>query len=192
MKPLRKLRQFPAALVLLGSLAGCASPNPALYTIAAQPGPTVSGGPKIVELRDVSLAGYLERTQIVRSSDGYRLDVMANDWWGEPPGAMIGRVLAVELAQRLPGSNVYGERGAISLNPDASISVNIQRMDLDRSGELVLLAQAVAEFPRRHGSEAKTFRITRPVPTATTQDEVAAISAAIGELADGLALMLRP
>ena len=40
-------------------------------------------------LRQIGLARYLERSQIVRSSENYRLDVMANDWWGEPLGAML-------------------------------------------------------------------------------------------------------
>ena len=34
----------------------------------------------------IGLARYLERSQIVRSSENYRLDVMSNDWWGEPLG----------------------------------------------------------------------------------------------------------
>ena len=192
---MKRYLTFPSALAafaLLTLLTGCTSPNPALYTIAVQPGPAVAGGPKIIVLRDIGLAGYLDRPGIVRASDGYRLEVMSNDTWGEPLGAMIGRVLAVELAQRLPGSNVYGERGVISPNPDATVAVNIQRMDIDSSGNLELLAQAEIEFSHRKDTPAKTFQISKPVASVTTPDEVAAISAAISELADGVAHMLRP
>jgi uncharacterized protein len=179
------------AFALLAMLAGCASKSPALYTIAIQPGPTVAGGPKTVELHDIGLAGYLDRPAIVRSSDAYRMEVMANDMWGESLGAMIGRVLAEELAQRLPGSTVFGERGAISLNPDATVAINIQRMDIRGGNQLVLLAQVTVESRRRKDPAVKTFSISKPVASNTIPDEVAAISAAIGELADGLALMLR-
>jgi uncharacterized lipoprotein YmbA len=178
-------------LLLLALLAGCSSPNPVVYTIAVQPGPAIGGGPKVVELRSISLAGYLDRPAIVRSSDGYRLDIMGNDTWGEPLGSMIGRVLAVELAQRLPGTNVYGERGAISMNPDATVAINIQRMDIGSDGQLMLMAQVAVEFSRRKDTLARTFTIVKPVTAANTSAEVAAISAAMSDLADGLAQMLR-
>ena len=46
---------------------------------------------------------------------------MANDWWGEPLGAMLSRVLVEELGQRLPQSTVISETGAVSAPPDATI-----------------------------------------------------------------------
>src|SRR3954449_10637008 len=90
--------------LLLLALAGCRSANPNLYSLVVPPGPVLQGGPKVVALRDVSLAGYLDRQQIVRSSEDYRLTVAENDWWGEPFGGMLTRVLATGLAQRLPRS----------------------------------------------------------------------------------------
>jgi uncharacterized lipoprotein YmbA len=87
----------------LTGLAGCSSSNPELYTLNAVPGVALPGGPRWVVLREISLARYLERDQIVRSSEGNRLDVRANDWWGEPLGGMLSRVLVENLSQRLPG-----------------------------------------------------------------------------------------
>ena len=99
-----------------GGAAGgsCASPNPSLYTLAVVPGPTHPGAPRRIELREIALAHYLERSQIVRSSEDYRLDVLGNDWWGEPLDSMLSRVLVQELSQRLPGSTVFAENGAIT------------------------------------------------------------------------------
>ena len=91
-----------------------------------------AGAPRVIELRAIAIARYLERSQIVRSSEDYRLDVMGNDWWGEPLDAMMSRVLVQELNQRLPGSTVFGENGAISTPPDATVEINMQRFDLDR------------------------------------------------------------
>ena len=107
-----------AALALAAALVACASPNPVLYTIAPVSGAVQAGGPKVVALQQIILARYLERSQIVRSSENYRLDVMSNDWWGEPLGAMLSRVLIEELGQRLPQSvdvslrRVFGVRHA--------------------------------------------------------------------------------
>ena len=47
---------------------------------------------------------------------------------------MMSRILVQELNQRLPGSTVYGDSGAISTPPDATVEINLQRFDLDRDG----------------------------------------------------------
>jgi uncharacterized lipoprotein YmbA len=192
MKRMHLNRRRLVALAFPIAFAACSSANPVLYTVAVKQGPVLPAGPKIVQLRDVGLAGYLDRKEVVRSSDGYKLAVQNNDWWGEPVGPMISRVLIVELSQRLPDSNVYAEGGAISVDPNATVAVNIQRADLDQAGAFVLLAQAVVKFNRPTRTVAKTFSITRRAPTPNVAGQVAAMSEALGELADGLAQMLQP
>src|SRR4051794_3700381 len=113
-------------LALPFAAAACSSADPVLYTVAVKPGPALDRGPAVVRLREIGLAGYLDRREIVRSSDGVRLDVARNDWWGEPLGTMLARVLVVELSQRLPQSNIYSEDGAITADPNAVLAVNIQ------------------------------------------------------------------
>jgi uncharacterized lipoprotein YmbA len=172
--------------------AACSSPDPRYYSIVARNGPALPAGPKIVRVKGIGLASYLDRREIVRSSEGYRLDVMANDWWGESLGSMLGRVLVLELSQRLPGSSVYGESGAINLDENASVGVNIQRLDADRAGALILIAQVAIDFNRPRRTAARNFNISKPLPTPDVPGLVAAISDAIGELADGIAGMLQP
>jgi len=178
-------RRLIFALVLL--LDGCSSPSPALYTIAPVDGPTHANSPPVVLLEQVALEHYLERSQIVRSSENYRLDVMSNDWWGEPLSAMMSRVLVTELGQRLPSSLVISESGAISATPDATIALNIRRMDEDASGTLILHAQVSVTLRKsaRPAMRDLSFRVAPP--TSGTAGEVAAISQALGQLADAIA-----
>ena len=180
----------PAVLGFLTLVAACSSPSPVLYTIAPVQGPVHPGGPKVIVLQQISTAHYLERSQIVRSSENYRLDVMSNDWWGEPLSAMLSRVLTEELGQRLPQSTVIGETGAVSASPDATIELNMQRLDEDASGNVVLQAQASVSFKGRPGPVLRSFRFVVTPPAADIQGEVTAISTALGQLADGLASML--
>jgi uncharacterized lipoprotein YmbA len=179
-----------AVLGLLTVIAACSSPSPVLYTIAPVQGPVQPGGPKVIVLQQISTAHYLERSQIVRSSENYRLDVMSNDWWGEPLAAMLSRVLTEELGQRLPQSTVIGETGAVSASPDATVELNVQRLDEDASGNVVLQAQASVSFKGRPGPVLRSFRFVVTPPAADIQGEVTAISTALGQLADGVALML--
>ena len=185
MRPILPRRTFVSFVGLL--LTSCASPNPALYTLEVPPGVVRRGGPRVIELRGIGLAHYLERSQIVRSSENYRLDVLPNDWWGEPLDAMIGRTLAHALTQRLPGSTVYLESGAISAEPDATVQVNVQRLDQDSSGAVRLVAQfAVVQ----RGSDTRGVALEVPIHGSTTADLVAAMSEAIGKLADRIAASL--
>jgi uncharacterized lipoprotein YmbA len=177
-------------LGLLTVIAACSSPSPVLYTIAPVQGPVQPGGPKVIVLQQISTAHYLERSQIVRSSENYRLDVMSNDWWGEPLAAMLSRVLTEELGQRLPQSTVIGETGAVSASPDATVELNVQRLDEDASGNVILQAQASVSFKGRPGPVLRSFRFVVTPPAADIQGEVTAISTALGQLADGVALML--
>ena len=180
-----------SVLGLLAALAACSSPSPDLYTIAPVPGVPHAVSPKVVVLQQIGLERYLERLQIVRSSEDYKLDVMANDWWGEPLGAMLSRVLVDELQQRLPQSVVISEVGAVSAPADATVTLNIQRMDKDASGNLILSAQAGIIFKGRAATPVlRNFRFSVTLDSPRIPGEVAAISAAVGQLADGLAAML--
>jgi len=176
------------ALALIAVLpAACASPNPSLYTLASVPGRTRTGAPRLIEVRAAALPQYLERSEIVRSTENYRLDVLPNDWWAESLSSMLSRVLVQDLLQRLPNSTVYSDTGAISALPDATVAVNVQRFDVDRSG--VLLLQA--EVSVRHGKIAtRHVRLIVPVPGPATSSLVGAMSAAVGRLADEAAGML--
>jgi len=172
-------------------VAACSSPEPVLYTIPVKPGPVLPGGPRIVQLRDIGLASYLDRREIVRSSEGYKLGLARNDWWGEQLNSLLSRVIVVGLSERLPASTVYAEGGAISADPNAVVAVNVQRLDVDQGGTLQLLAQAAIEFNRPKRSAARTFRIAKPVATKDTAGQVAAIADAVAELTDGLAVLLQ-
>ena len=177
-------------LTLIAAFAGCSSPSPALYTIAPVPADAQGRGPRIVVLQPIGLARYLQRSEIVRSSDNYRINVVSNDWWGEPLSAMLSRVLIEELSQRLPQSTVLSSSSAVSVSPDATVELEVLRLDEDAAGLLVLQAQASVEFGRRGHPLVRSFHFIEMPPTPGTPGEVAAISTAVGQLADGLTSML--
>ena len=185
-------RRF-ASLALPLLAAACSSPDPVYYTVATRPGPTFPSGPKIVMLKDIGLASYLDRREIVRSSEGYKLDVMANDWWGESLGGMLGRVLVVELVSAPARQH------------------DLQRKRRHHRGPQRHRRHQPPASRRRQGRHAHPARPGRPssstgrgawrrapsrspsrMPTPNMSGLVAAISDAVGELADGIAALLQP
>jgi uncharacterized lipoprotein YmbA len=182
-------RQIIASLCGTLTVTSCASPSPNLYTIAPAPSITLSSKAKVVVLRSVGVSQYLIRRQIVRSSDNYRIDVLENDWWGEPLDAMLTRVLVQELSDRLPQSTVYQAAGAVTATPDASIEVELARLDL-ANGQLLLIAKAAVSSGGRVPVARRSFRILVTPPTTDTAGQVAATSSAVGQMADGIAEMV--
>lgn len=177
-----------SALAMLAALAGCSSPSPDFYTLAAVPGPAVAAGNRGVELRRIGLAGYLDRSQIVRATTDYRVRVADNERWGEPMGGMLDRVFTEDLVSRLPGASVFAESGAISTQPDLVVEVDVQRFDADADGTVVLLAQvAVRHDTGRSTATARTVRLTAKPLGDSTSALVAAMSQALGQLSDAVA-----
>lgn len=181
---------FLIGAAFLAALGACSSPDPVLYTIAPVSAAARSGGPKVILIEQVTIARYLDRSQIVTTSEDFRLNVKPNDWWGEPLGPMVRRVLQQELSQRLPQSIVLSESGGVSASPDATLDLDIQRLDEDGRGNLVLQAQAGFSFKGKKSPVVRAFNVAVPVPSADTKGEVTAISTAVGQLADGLATAL--
>ena len=178
--------------LLLGLVAsGCASPEPAYYTLAAVPGRPLGGGPVTVELRRPGIAGYLDRPEIVRAGSAYRLRVATGERWGEPFGDLLGRVLAEDLNQRLPGTSIFTAAGAISAQAIISVELDVQRFDLDAGGDVVLLAQVALSRTRRGAATTRVFRLTQRPVGPSTADLVGAMSISLGALADAVADMLR-
>ena len=66
----------------------------------------------------------------------------------------------------------------------------MQRLDLERDGNLVLIAQGSVTFKNREFPVTRDFRISLPPPSAGVEGQVAATSTALAEVADRLAEML--
>ena len=179
------------ALLLVLAAAGCQSPEPNYFTLAPVPGQAAPGGPRLVELQRPGLAGYLDRPGIVRANSDVQLRVAQTERWAEPLGDLIGRILSENLGQRLPGTSVFTTAGSISAQPDARIELDVQRFDLDASGDVVLLAQVAVSRGRGSPAAARTVRQTLRPASPATRDLVAAMSTVLGGLADTVAGMLR-
>jgi uncharacterized lipoprotein YmbA len=125
----------------LGSLAACSSANPNYYRIGAVPGAPLAGGPPAVEVRSISIPGYLDREGIVKQANAYKLDIHENDIWAEPLAGMLEDALVSDLQTRLQGSTVIGAGGSIGANANLLVETNVLRFDPDPDGQMVLQLQ---------------------------------------------------
>lgn len=137
----RRLRRRDAMPLLAAAVAGCGLSDGPLYTLTPEPGPMLTGAPRNVAVRGVSLPQFLQRQDIVRSSAAPLAWGPPSEWWAEPLDVMIGQVLALNLIQRLPGTRVFLDLQAPHTATDAWIDLSILRFDTERTGEAVVQAQ---------------------------------------------------
>ncbi|HEX7662864.1 MAG TPA: PqiC family protein [Polyangiaceae bacterium] len=190
---MRMLRALTTISLFTAAFAACgSSPEPTYYALSPTQAAAESGGPHLVKIRKPGLAGYLDRASIVKKVVDNRLKIAADEQWAEPLGDMLGRVLAQDLGTRMPGSLFFTEDGAIGVDPNALLEVNVQRLDIGDDGDVVLLAQVAVEVPTAHATPVSKSVTLRAKPSGSdTQAVVAAASVVVGQLSDVCAAMLR-
>ena len=185
----------PAALALCASVAlvGCgSSPEPTFYALAPSHGAAQPGAPRAIRIRRLAIPPYLDRPEVVRGLVNHRLAIAADERWGAPLDEMLGRVLAEDVEQRSPGSLVFSETGAISVDADATVEVDLQRLEVDPSGEVTLVADVAVERGQAHtASASRAVNLKKSPSAAGTPGLVAAMSDLVGELADQITALLR-
>ena len=129
---------------------------------------------------------------MVLKSAGYTLAVNSQIRWAEPLGDMIGRVLSEDLGQRLPGSSVFAESGAISATPDVRVEVDVLRFDEDGSGTVVLQAEVAVERGTSHQPLAtRHVQLTAQPGGPGAAALAASLSGLLGQMADEVAGSVR-
>ncbi|WP_428376449.1 PqiC family protein [Lichenicoccus sp.] len=178
-----------AAMPLL--LAGCGGSEPSYYTLAFVPGQPGGGGPLSVEVRTPSVAPSLQRDHIVRNDEDYRLRTVEDAAWADALDEMIGRTLALDLSQRLPGAGVFTQGSAISTTPTALVELDVQRFAADSAGRAELQATLSVHRPDSGPAGSRSLHLTRQPDGPGTAALVAALSTLLGQASDQVAEMLR-
>jgi uncharacterized protein len=169
-------------------LTACArSPRPTFYTLSAHEGEARADVAGVIEVRTPHLAGYLDRHELVLGIEDQRLQLAGEAHWAEPLAAMLARVLARDLAQRLPQAQVFTDDGGMRLEPAVRVELDVSRFERDGEGQLrldVLIAVRRTAEPAAVSVQSITLR-ARP-PSARPADLVKTMSALLAELADRL------
>ena len=180
------------ALVLL--LAGCGSSPPSkFYVLTADPVPPRAGAAaaNTVALGRVTLPGALDRPQIARRRGANEIVFSEEERWAGPLDDMLRRVLADDLAARLPAGVMLVESSA-KPPPGATIALDVSRFDADETGAVTLAARW--EAIGRNGAPLGAPRESTIVEPGSGKDAaavVATMSRAVAALAARIATGLR-
>jgi uncharacterized lipoprotein YmbA len=125
-----------ASICLLAAavLLGCASPPtpPSLHSLAAEPqAPTAAASERPAYQAVIAQVGVpesVDRPQLIVQRGG-SIELVDSERWAEPLKRAIPRLLAADLMQRLDGVTVWSMPGTGPAQPDARISVEINRFE---------------------------------------------------------------
>ena len=172
-------------------LALCAcgsSPNTTYYALAATSGTVRQASLGTIEVRRPGIAGYLDRTEILAQWDGQRLQLTQGAGWAEPITAMVGRVLAEDIGNRLPGTTVFLSSSDLSLQADTVIELLFRKFDLANDGNVHL--NALWSIRSAGQTTTHTAELQARPTTTETGPTVAAMSTLLGQLADKITITL--
>jgi uncharacterized lipoprotein YmbA len=187
-----------AACAIMLLLAGCASAPTTYLTLAPVPGETVPGT-GVVAVAPVQMPPALDRLRLTRAGGPEVIHVAPHTRWVAPLGGMIRRVLARDLAQRLPDAAVRMPGDPLPPGRLRLVRVNLLRF-MPVTGSAVpahvVLDADWEEATRRAGHRLVKGRTTQGrarwvVPAgAGGPAQAAAMSTALGRLADRIAATL--
>lgn len=190
--PLRALLLLPALSLMAGCsyLLGVRTEPPRLYVLSTTPADGTHALPPqtVLGFGPVDLPAYLDRRGIVRRVDANRLEESRTDLWAEPLGAGVKSVLEQNLRLRLPGVPIRTFPWPMASLPDLAVAIEVSRFELG-SGEAVELNARWSVRSPRDGTVLvdRDAALVEPVSGPGTEDAVAAMSRAAGELSDAIA-----
>jgi len=181
-------------VALLILLAGCGSSPPSkFYVLTADPVPQRAGGSaagNTVALGRITLPGALDRPQIARRRGGNEIVFSEEERWAGPLDDMMRRVLADDLAARLP-AGVSLIESAATTPPGVTLALDVSHFDADESGTVTLVAHWEALGPT--GRPLGTPRESTIVEPGSGKDAAAvaatmsrAVAALAARIAGGL------
>ncbi|MFM0209548.1 PqiC family protein [Paraburkholderia sediminicola] len=151
MSRIKTLRLTTIVLMMLTVFAGCAtSPASRFYTLSAVQavGQPQRADPILIAIDPVTVPELVDRPQIVSGLDANRVSIDEFARWAEPLKSQISRVLAADLAQRIPGAIVSSYPQRVDENA-CRVSVDVQTFDSSADGTVTLAVIWSVRQPKR-------------------------------------------
>ncbi len=191
------VRRFSSGM-LLGLtgcwLAACGSSPPTRYFALAEVVPrepvttAIEGAPLRVE--SITLPAELDRLELVRHEGANRVRIAGSDRWAAPLDEQIRAVLSEDLAARLPSGSVANPGEPVTQDPRRLLSIEFVQFEVGESCAVTLQADWTLTQPQ--GMSARGHeQVQTPARGQCDGQEAAALSTALGSLADRIASQVR-
>jgi uncharacterized lipoprotein YmbA len=184
-------RRLAAAVVLSTSLLGCpSSPASHFYTLSAVPATSgAHSASSPVQVAAVHIPPSLDRRQMVSLTSANTVQISETNRWSAPLDEMVRKVLAEDLVARLPAGQLILP-GSPAPSGARSLVVTITELGAGPGGD-VKLTGSWSLLGADSGALIRERNIAIDAGPATSAEATAAaMSRAIGQLADEIASAL--
>ena len=174
-------------VLLSAALGGCDLQGGTPAVLTPVPGPMLTGAPQTVAVRSIGLPQAIPGRLGQQASDMEVPSLPLVASWGQPLYLMIGRVLAQNLMQRLPGTRVFVDPLPPFTPCDTWIELTVFRFDTNMGGDALVQAQ-VQVGGLRLLTRTAWKRVT---PAGSSPQAMAvAFSIALGQFSDLVAVLV--
>ena len=184
-------------LLMLCLLAGCAgSPSTHFYTLdpVSAPASALTANPtqshRLIVVGQVQLPPALDRLSVVTRSGPDQLAISDENRWAAPLDDIVRHTLSADLAARMPPGRVLAPGDPVPASGARSLIVDVQDFLPDERHVTLNARWTLLDGtpPRPVLTRREMIDITAASPT--TAAEIAAMSRALGALADRIAAQL--
>jgi len=196
------VRMKIALLGLTVLAAGCTLLSPRhdpsrFYTLSprmggaagARPSPSTAG--LTIVVGPVTLPAYLDRNEVAVRVSASELKYALTERWAEPLVQTLTRVVIENLGAALRTDGVSGVANASTVTPDYAIELVVIRFEATADGKAELTARWAVRDRARKIVRIRQSQHERQAAAATVEGGVNAMSAALGDLSDEIAAVLR-
>ena len=154
-----------ATVLLVTLLAACGtSPRNNYYLLTTSVREAPDGESPSLGIGPIAVPEYLNRSSLVYSREGNRLQVSSTERWAEPLESGIKRTLAVNLASQLDTQDIRYFPWEPDNAPDYGVSVSLLQLDANDQRAL-LAAEWRVTHPATGDSVARRIvTLTQPLP----------------------------
>ena len=178
----------------LAALAACSNPLATGKHLIDAPAVSQQVGDRIgtAELLDVTLPDYASAEQVAFQAPDGSVRSGPKELWADKPQRAFTVALARSVSD-VSGATVIPEPWPLTEPPAHKIRVDVEKALAGRDGVYRLVGRYYVSDERGTGSsQARSFSISVPVPAGSTSGVAAAQSAAIGQLAQQIAVLGGP
>ncbi|NJM38058.1 MAG: membrane integrity-associated transporter subunit PqiC [Akkermansiaceae bacterium] len=173
-------------------IAGCAQQAGKKFYMLTASGPTPSGGGVSIGVGPITLAEYIDRSNLVVQQGPNQLAVAEDHRWAGDLSGSIARVMATNLGRELGTGNVRTYPWQRDNEIRYQVTLDIRQLHSTEDGQAVIEAGWRAySLPERTLKASRTYVDSEPLKSDGYDAMVAAESILLERLAESIAAKLR-
>ncbi len=185
------MTRFHAIFLAAAFFSGCAGTKPTFYVLSAE-GSLPSGGGTGIGVGPVTLAEYVDRSNLVIQTGPNKIELVQSHLWAGDLDNSVARVIATNLGRRLNTGNVRTYPWQRDSEIDYQVAMDIREFLAGDDGFARIEATwRIYSLPGSKLVRSKTFIAKESIASEDYEAVVAAQSRLLGKLSADIAAGIR-